>query len=114
MAYILNHLPSDAINDISYELWHNKSLIPIDLKALKSFNYIVHIYIPKKWQKKRGKIDTRFNMSYFVEYIDINIIYKIWNFERKKFKRLYDLIFKEIQFSKSNDFNESLINFYNS
>ena len=53
-------------------------------------------------------------MNCFIEYIDINIIYKIWNFERKKFKRLYDLIFKEIQFSKSNDFNESLIDSYNS
>ena len=53
-------------------------------------------------------------MNYFIEYIDINIIYKIWNFERKKFERSYDLIFKETQFSKSNDFDESSIDFYNS
>ena len=53
-------------------------------------------------------------MSYFVEYTDINIIHKIWNFERKKFERSYDLIFEETQFSKSNDFNKSSIDSYNS
>src|SRR5947207_10413641 len=53
-------------------------------------------------------------MSCFIGYIDINIMHKIWNFERKKFERSHDLIFEETQFSKSNDFNESLTNSYNS
>ena len=52
-------------------------------------------------------------MSYFVEYTDTNIMYKIWNFERKKFERSHDLIFKETQFPKSNDFNEPSADFYN-
>ena len=113
MTYILNRLSSDIVNDISYELWYNKSLTPVDLKALKPFDCIIHICIPKKRQKKRDKIDTRFNMSYFIEYIDTNIIHKIWNFERKKFERSYDLIFEETQFPKSNDFDESSVDSYN-
>ena len=112
-AYILNRLPSDAVNDISYELWHNKSLTPADLKALKPFGCIIHICIPKKRQKKRGKIDTRSNMSCFVEYTDTNTIHKIWNFERKKFERSHDLIFEETQFPKLNDFDEPLADSYN-
>ena len=52
-------------------------------------------------------------MSCFVEYIDTNIMHKIWNFERKKFERSHDLIFEETQFSKSNDFNEPPVDSYN-
>src|SRR5947207_7520245 len=52
-------------------------------------------------------------MSCFVGYSDINIMHKIWNFERKKFKRSHDLIFEETQFPKSNDFDESPADSYN-
>ena len=52
-------------------------------------------------------------MSCFIEYTDINIIHKIWNFERKKFERSHDLIFEKTQFPKSNDFDESSADSYN-
>ena len=52
-------------------------------------------------------------MSCFIEYIDINTMHKIWNFERKKFERSHDLIFEETQFPKSNDFDESSADSYN-
>jgi hypothetical protein len=35
-AYLINRLPSDAINgNISYELWHDKLLMSRDLQSLK-------------------------------------------------------------------------------
>ena len=112
-AYLLNRLPSDAVNAIPYELWHNKRLTPTDLKALKPFGCIVHACVPTKRQKKRGKIDTRSNFGCFIGYTDTNTMHKIWNFERKRFEKSHDLIFEESQFPTPKHFDEPPADAYN-
>lgn len=112
-AYVLNRLPSDAVNGIPYELWHNKPLTSADLTALKPFGCIVHACVPKKRQKKRGKTDTRSHYGCFIEYTDTNTMHKIWNFERKRFEKSHDLRFEETQFPRPNDFDEPPADSYN-
>ena len=87
-AYFLNRLSSDAINDISYELWYNRWFTTINLKALKSFDCIMHACIPKKWQKKLDKIDIWSNLDYFIGYINTNTMHK--NLELRK-EEIYKL-----------------------
>ncbi len=40
-------------------------------------------------------------------------MYKIWNFERKKFEKSHDLIFDETQFPNPKNFDESSADSYN-
>ncbi|TMI78987.1 MAG: transposase family protein, partial [Bacteroidetes bacterium] len=112
-AYLLNRLPSDAVHGIPYELWYNKSLTPVDLKALKPFGCMVHAHVSKKRQKKIGKIDTRSHFGCFIGYTDSNTMHKIWNFERKRFEKPHSLIFQETLFPSPKHFDETPADSYN-
>ena len=112
-AYILNRLPSNLVDGILYELWYNKPLSVIDLKALKPFRYIVHTHIPKKWRKKNSKVDTHSTTRCFIGYTDSNTMHKIWDLEWKCFVNSHDLIFEETQFPKPSDSNEPPVDTYN-
>jgi len=105
-AYLLNRLPSDSINGIPYELWHQRSLTMQDLKSIKPFGCIVHANVPKKRRKRLGKVDTRSTTGCFVGYTDSTTMHKIWDFERKCFVNSHDLIFEETQFPEPSDFDE--------
>ena len=112
-AYLLNRLPSDAVHGIPYELWYNKSLTPVDLKALKPFGCMVHAHVSKKRQKKIGKIDTRSHFGCFIGHTDSNTMHKIWNFERKRFEKPHSLIFQETLFPSPKHFDELPADSYN-
>src|SRR6266496_3103718 len=51
VAYLINRLPSDAVDGIPYELWHNKPLRLQDLKSLRPFGCTTHIHIPEQHHK---------------------------------------------------------------
>src|SRR5271170_726497 len=72
-AYLINRLPSKAINDkIPYEKWHQKQLPISDLRTLKPFGCIIHIHIPKELQKASSKVDTQSITGCFVRYTNTN------------------------------------------
>jgi hypothetical protein len=106
-AYLINRLPSEAINDeIPYEQWHQKQLPISDLQALKPFGCIVHIRIPEERQKASSKVDTQSTTGCFVGYTNTNTMWRVWDFERKVFVNSRDLIFFETEFPKASDFDE--------
>jgi len=105
-TYILNRLPSDAIDAIPYELWHAKPLSTNDLKSIKPFGCIVHAHVPKKRRPRRSKMQPRSTKGCFIGYTETTSIFKIWDFERKCFVNTHDLIFEETQFPKLSDFDE--------
>jgi transposase InsO family protein len=106
-AYLINRLPSEAINDeIPYEKWHQKQLPISDLRALKPFGCIVHIHVPKERQKASSKVDTQSTTGCFVGYTNTNTMWRVWDFERKVFVNSRDLIFFETEFPKASDFDE--------
>ena len=76
-AYLINRLPSDAINAISYELWHNKALTNHDLKSLKPFDCLVHTYVSKTRRKPLSKVDIQSIQSCFIGYLDTDTMHKI-------------------------------------
>src|SRR5271170_3806538 len=106
-AYLINRLPSEAIEDeIPYEKWYQKQLPISDLQALKSFGCIVHIHVPKERQKASSKVDTQSTTGCFVGYTKTNTMWKVWDFERKLFVNSRDVIFFETEFPKASDFDE--------
>src|SRR5436190_13162242 len=105
-AYLINRLPSDAVDAISYELWHNKALTNHDLKSLKPFGCLVHTYVPEARRKPLSKVDTQSTRGCFIGYLDTDTMHKIWDFERKCFVNSHDLTFEETQFPKPSDFDE--------
>ena len=106
-AYLINLLPSEAINDeIPYERWHQKQLPTSALQALKPFGCIVHIHVPKERQKASSKVDTQSTTGCFVGYTKTNTMWRIWDFERKVFVNSHDVIFFQTQFPKVSDFDE--------
>ena len=106
-AYLINRLPSEAINDeIPYEKWHQKQLPMSDLRSLKPFGCIVHIHVPEERQKASSKVDTQSTTGCFVGYTKTNTMWRVWDFERKVFVNSHDLIFFETQFPKPSDFDE--------
>ncbi|TMC17117.1 MAG: transposase family protein, partial [Chloroflexi bacterium] len=107
-AYLLNRLPSNAVNGIPYELWYGKQLSTEDLKSIKPFGCIVHADVPdeRRRKKPRNKIDTQSTTGCFIGYTDTNTMHKIWDFERNCFVNSHDLTFEETQFPKPSDFDE--------
>ena len=106
-AYILNRLPSDAIDDaIPFELWHQKSLSIHDLKSIKPFGCMVEAHVSKTRRKKLSKMDMRSTTGCFIGYTDSNTMHKIWDFERKCFVNSHDLYFDETRFPEPSDFDE--------
>ena len=83
-AYLINLLPSEAINnEIPYEKWHQKQLPISDLRALKPFG----CYVPKERQKASSKVDTQSTTGCFV-----TMWRRVYNFERKVLVKSHDLI----------------------
>ena len=73
-VYLLNRLPSSAINDeISYEHWYNKPLSDTELKLLKPFGCIVWDNIPKQRHGKRGNYRPLGTKGCFVGYVSSSI-----------------------------------------
>jgi transposase InsO family protein len=105
-AHLINRLPSDTVNAIPYELWHNKILTPRDLQSLKPFGCLVHAHVPEARHKPLNKVDPRLTCGCFIGYTDTTTIHKIWDFERKCFVNSHDLIFEETHFPKPSDFDE--------
>ena len=114
VAYLINRLPSEAINNqIPYEKWYQKQLPISDLQALKPFSCIVHIHVPEEHQRASSKVNPQSTTGCFVGYTNTNSMWRVWDFERKVFVNSYDLIFFETQFPKPSDFDEPPADPYN-
>ena len=112
-AHLINRLPSDAIDGkIPYELWHDKQLMPRELKSLKPFGCIVHSHVPEARRKALNKLDPQSTHGCFIGYLDTTTMHKIWDFERKCFVNSHDLIFEETWFPKPSDFDEPPADLY--
>src|SRR4030095_10197820 len=55
---------------------------------------------------------TRSTTGCFIGYTDTKTMHKIWDFERKRFVNLHNLIFEETQFPRPSDFDEPLADAY--
>ena len=85
-AYLINRLPSEAINkEIPYEKWHQNQLPISDLRALKPFGCIFHIFVPEERQKANSKVHTQATTACFVgSYTNTtNTMWRVYDFERK-------------------------------
>src|SRR5947207_14924241 len=69
-AYLINRLPSDAVDAIPYELWHNKPLKLQDLKSLRPFGCITHIHIPEQHRKSLIKVESQSTRGCLIGYLD--------------------------------------------
>jgi hypothetical protein len=110
-AFILNYLPSEAINDrIPWELWHDKQLSADTLRKLHPFGSIVHIYVPRERRWTLGKHAIRSTVGCLVGFEpssthESTANYKVWDFERKCFDVSHNLLFTT-KFPKPNAFDE--------
>ena len=73
VAYLINRLPSEAINNqILYKKWYQKQLPISDLRALKPFGCIVHIHVPEERQRVSNKVNPQSTTGCFVGYTNTN------------------------------------------
>lgn len=89
-AYLINRSPLALLNcKILEEIWSSKELKNFHLKVFGCFSY-VHIDLVS-----RNKLDSKFEIYFFISYGDIKLDYHFWYDENHKIVRSKDVIFNE-------------------
>ena len=94
-TYILNRVPSKAINKTSYEIWTNKRL------SIKHFHIWGCLDEARPYRPHARKLDSRTINCYFVGYAECSWGYQFYNLTLRSFFEIGNARFlKEIEFGK--------------
>jgi len=110
-AFILNYLPSSAIDDRTpFEAWYGNPPTSDCLRKIHPFGSIVHVYKERRQRWTKGKFAVRESSGCLVGYKatlngELTDNYKYWDFERKQFLWSHNLDFTT-KFPAHNSFDE--------